>query len=147
MSDVVWTVTCGLYVPSNGAASGLHLFVSPRRVATALKVGTYVPRCTASFSRTLESFFDVLLTVHLGIFISVINQLDAQIFCFTISSFHASTCFEHYLLIIRRSKLYYGASGFITPIGGRRVHRLRKDSSLNLWTGRPPIDVMKPEAV
>jgi len=29
------------------------------------------------------------------IFISVINQLDAQNFCFTISLFHASTCFEH----------------------------------------------------
>ena len=39
--------------------------------------------------------FDVLLTVHLSIFISVINQLDAQKFCFTVSLFHASTCFEH----------------------------------------------------
>ena len=39
--------------------------------------------------------FDVLLTVHLSIFISVINQLDAQNFCFTISLFHPSTCFEH----------------------------------------------------
>jgi len=37
-------------------------------------------------------FFDVLLTVHLSIFISVINQLDAQNFCFTISLFHASAC-------------------------------------------------------
>ena len=41
------------------------------------------------------SIFIVLLTVHLSIFISVINQLDAQNFCFTISLFHASTCFEH----------------------------------------------------
>jgi len=31
----------------------------------------------------------------LVIFISVINQLDAQNFCFTISLFHASTCFEN----------------------------------------------------
>jgi len=38
--------------------------------------------------------FDVLLTVHLSVFISVINQLDAQNFCFT-SLFHASTCFAH----------------------------------------------------
>jgi hypothetical protein len=30
-----------------------------------------------------------------SLFISVINQLDAQNFCFTISLFHASTCFEH----------------------------------------------------
>ena len=38
-------------------------------------------------------------------------------FCFTISLFHASTCFEHYVLIIRRSKLHYTASGIIRPIG------------------------------
>ena len=44
---------------------------------------------------TVFSNFDVLLTVHLSIFISVFNQLDAQNFCFTISLFHASTCFEH----------------------------------------------------
>jgi len=42
-----------------------------------------------------DVYFDVLLTVHLIIFISVINQLDAQNFCFTISLFHASTCFKH----------------------------------------------------
>ena len=32
---------------------------------------------------------------------------------------------EHYVLIIRRSKLYYKASGIITTVGGRPVHRLR----------------------
>ena len=36
--------------------------------------------------------------------------------CFTISLFHASTYFEHHFLIVRRSKLYYTASGIITPI-------------------------------
>jgi len=45
--------------------------------------------------QVFDFFFDVLLTVHLIIFISVINQLDAQNFCFKISLFHASTCFEH----------------------------------------------------
>ena len=50
--------------------------------------------------------------------------------CFTISLLYASTCFEHYVLIIRRSKLYYTASGIITPVGGRSVHRLREDSHL-----------------
>ena len=44
---------------------------------------------------SIASIFYVFLTVHLSIFISVINQLDAQNFCFTISLFHASTCFEH----------------------------------------------------
>jgi len=60
------------------------------------------------------------------LFISVINQLDAQNFCFTISLFHASTCFEHHVLIIRRSKLHHTASSIITPIGGRLVNRLRE---------------------
>ena len=43
----------------------------------------------------ISLLFYVLLTVHLSIFILVINQLDAQNCCFTISLFHASTCFEH----------------------------------------------------
>jgi len=50
----------------------------------------------------------------IDLFILVINQLGAQTFCFTISLFHASTCFEHYVLIIRTSELYYTASGIIT---------------------------------
>ena len=45
--------------------------------------------------------------------------------CCTISLFRASACFEHHVLIVRRSKLYYTASGIIKPIGGRPVHRLR----------------------
>ena len=38
------------------------------------------------------------------------------------SLLYASTCFEHYVLIIRRLKLYYTASGIVTPVGGRPVH-------------------------
>ena len=33
------------------------------------------------------------------------------------------------MLIIRKSKLHYTATGIITPIGGRLVHRLREDVS------------------
>jgi len=44
--------------------------------------------------------------MHLSIIISVINQLDAQNFCFTISLFHASTCFEHVLETCRGMKSY-----------------------------------------
>ena len=62
---------------------------------------------------------------------------------FTISLFHASTCFEHHVLIVRRSKLYYTTSGIITPIGGRPVHRFREV----LYTGEPPTGVIIPEAV
>jgi len=58
----------------------------------------------------------------ISIFISVINQLGAQNFCFTISLFHASTCFDHHVLIIRRSKLYYTSSGIITPVHGMATY-------------------------
>ena len=37
---------------------------------------------------------------------------------------HVSSTF---VLIIRRSKLYYTASGIVTYVGGRPVHRLRED--------------------
>jgi len=43
----------------------------------------------------MRVFSYVLLTVHLRIFISVINQLDERNFCFTVSLFHVSTCFEY----------------------------------------------------
>ena len=41
--------------------------------------------------------------------------------CFIISLLYVTTCFEHYVFIIRRSKLYYTASGIITLVGGRPV--------------------------
>ena len=63
--------------------------------------------------------------------------------CFIISLLYASTRFEHCVLIIRKSKLYYMASGIITPVGGHPVHR----SSLNLCVGWPPTGVMIPDAV
>jgi len=69
------------------------------------------------------SNFDVLLTVHLSIFISVFNQIDAQNFCFTISFISCLYMFRAHVLIVRRSKLHYTASGIITPIGGRLVHK------------------------
>ena len=41
-----------------------------------------------------------------------IKQLDALNFIITL--FETSTCFEHHVLIVRRAKLYYTASGIIT---------------------------------
>ena len=89
--------------------------------------------------------FHVLLTVHLSIFILVVNQLDAQnsVLHKFISSLYI---FRAHVLIVRRSKLYYTASGIVTPIGGRPVRRLRQ-SSLSLCTGWPPTGVMIPETV
>ena len=53
--------------------------------------------------------------------------------CFTISLFHGSTWFEHQVLIVRRSKLYYTASGIIIPIGGRPVHGTATNRYLYLY--------------
>jgi len=46
--------------------------------------------------------------------------------------------FRAHVLIARKSKQYYTASGIIKPIGGLPVHRC---------TGRPPIGVMISESV
>ena len=69
------------------------------------------------YKHYLYPFFNVLLTVlHLSIFISVINQLDAQNFCFTISFISCLYMFRACVLIIRRSNLHYTVSGIITHI-------------------------------
>jgi len=42
--------------------------------------------------------------------------------------------FRAHVLIIRRSKLHYTASGIITPIGGRLVHEIiRKNSNSTIY--------------
>ena len=46
-------------------------------------------------------FFYVLLTLHLSVILDN-DQLDTQFLCFTIRLLQSSTCFEHYMLIIRR---------------------------------------------
>jgi len=50
-----------------------------------------------SFSRFHSSLNlrQSLLKLKISLFISVINQLDVQNFCFTITLFHVSACFEH----------------------------------------------------
>jgi len=55
-----------------------------------------------------------LVTYLTSFFNLNINQLDAVNF---MSLFHASTCFEHYVLIVRRPKCCYTVSGIITPVG------------------------------
>jgi len=54
-------------------------------------------------------------------FISLINQLDTQNFYSKFIS--CLYMFRAHVLIIRTSKLYYTASGIITPIGGLLVHK------------------------
>jgi len=52
--------------------------------------------------------------------------------CFTINFISCLYMFRVHVLIIRRSKLHYTASGIITPIGGRLVHRLTEAVQCNL---------------
>ena len=57
--------------------------------------------------------------------ILAINQLNAQNLLynkFIIRLYMFRALCAHNVLIIRRSKLYYTASGIITPVGGPPVH-------------------------
>ena len=108
-------MTKSLFCNFTNGPKKFHNNIKTTRTSQAKKENSNIRHYHLNSIRQSESkaaeltciFFNVLLTVHLTIFISVINQLDAQNFCFTVSLFHASTCFEHHVLIIRRSKLYY----------------------------------------
>ena len=52
------------------------------------------------------------------------DQRDAYLLYFTIYLLHASTCSEHYMLIIRRLNCIDAASGIVLWISGRLVDRL-----------------------
>jgi len=79
-------------------------------------------RCAVSkTSKFLEDFY-VLLTVHLSI-ILVINEINAQVLGFIIGLLYASTCFEHYVLIIRRSNCIIQHLVSSHSVGGRPVRR------------------------
>ena len=78
--------------------------------------------CLCLYSLKMATFFYVLLTVHLSIYIShYLTNLMHKI-CFTVSFISCLYMFRAHVLIIRRSKLHYTASGIITHAGGRLVH-------------------------
>jgi len=88
---------CILYFSSNSCSTSFGQPCAHHQELTTSNVKA--TRCTNVsnlfyLSNTVH-FFYVSLTVHVSIFITVINQLDAQNVCFTISLFHACTCFEH----------------------------------------------------
>jgi len=94
---------------------------------------TTTPRATFC---TCSVFRDLLYIPVL--FILVINQLDAH-FLFYNKFISCLYMFRANVLIIRKSKLHYTASGIMIHIRGRPAHRLREDwleytnqSSLNL---------------
>jgi len=78
-------VSCGIEVELTRKVNTQRLYI----IVTAfnLPVG-----CCDRFS--LYSTFQRGIEIY-WLFISVINQLDVQNFCFTMSLFHASTSFEH----------------------------------------------------
>jgi len=51
--------------------------------------------CRQSTEEHSTEFFDVLLTVHLSIFISVFNELDAQNLFYFMPLHVSSTCAHH----------------------------------------------------
>jgi hypothetical protein len=55
------------------------------------------------------------------------DQLDAHLFYFTIRPLQTSTCFEHYMLIIRRLNCIDAASSIVLSVSGRPVHRTATD--------------------
>ena len=57
--------------------------------------------------------------IKYSVFISVINQVDAQNFLFYNKFVSCLYMFRARVLVIRMSKLHYTASGIITPIDGR----------------------------
>ena len=73
--------------------------------------------------------------------ILVIKQLVLKKYCFIIGLLYSSTCFEHYVLIIRRSKLYYTVSGIVTlcrwPSGARVERGDIRCCIIQFW---PPVD-------
>ena len=86
----------------------------------------------------------VLLTVHLSISLDN-DKLDAHLLYFTIRPIQSSTCFEHYMLIIRRLNCIDAASGIVTlsklPSGAQvEVHRLRESRVLSQPVHRTATD-------
>jgi len=55
------------------------------------------------------------------------DQLDAHLLYFTIRPLQSSTCFEYYMLIIRRLNCIDAASGIVLLVSGRPVHRMATD--------------------
>jgi len=86
-----------MYTPTCFDNSVFILLVVTRQTNTPT-TSTRDCMCSHQYTHTVaqcRTDFIVSLNDNQVIFISVINQLDAQNFCFTIRLFHASTCFEH----------------------------------------------------
>ena len=90
------------------------------------------------------------LLFRLWYYISLDNdKLDAHLLCFTIRPLHSSTCFEHYMLIIRRLialTQHLVSSSQSVAVQCTGWERTALQFSLNLCTERPLTERTIPDA-
>ena len=65
------------------------------------------------------------------------DQLDAHLLYFTVRPLQSSTCFEHYVLIIRKRNCIDAASGIVTLSKWLFGAQVEREFSLKLRTERP----------
>ena len=83
----------------------------------------------ANFCERCNKFY-CLLTALLGISLDK-DQSDAHFLYFTIRPLQSSTCFDHYMLIIRSLNCIDVASSIALSVSGCPVHRLRENTVLS----------------
>jgi len=81
------------------------------------------------------------------VYLSIIlgnDQPDAHLLYFTIRLLCSSTCFEHYMLIIRRLNCTDAASGIVLSVSGHQEQRVvtdwEDDTRCCINTIQPPDD-------
>jgi len=97
-------------VCSHAQITLLRLFVTRQMTLTC----TWGRRYFTDYKHSPKSEMCVIENIVTHFFISVINQLDAQTFLFYNKFISCLYMFRAHVLIIRRSKLHYTASGIIT---------------------------------
>jgi len=87
-------------------------------ICVKLKWLSKMPKLVAGHKDLGDTNFCVMLTVHLSLILDN-DQRDAHLLYFTIYLLHSSTCFEHYMPIIRRLNCIDSASGIVLSVSDR----------------------------
>jgi len=91
-------------------------------------VGTPLLGCSVTMTSPYLCISKATRNIYVVYLSQYLTNLMHKI-CFTVNFISCLYMFRAHVLIIRRSKLHYTASGIITHIGGRLVHGLREDCS------------------